>query len=187
MSKKYNKKDIGQKIKIIRLKKGMTLEEFGKLFNTSKGIVSRWENGISTPTPERLKKIAELGGVSVAYITGVSDYKGVDEYWEEVAKTNILEADILNAVDTIGEKRLTDVYLFFEKELRKEYLKTISDNKKYQIDEYIKTGLKNIKTMLWELPDNIVKLLLYWSLLDENDRTHLFEIVKSLSNKTIDN
>lgn len=78
MSKKYNKKDIGQKIKIIRLKKGMTLEEFGKLFNTSKGIISRWENGISTPTPERLKKIAELGGVSVAYITGISDYP-IDE------------------------------------------------------------------------------------------------------------
>lgn len=78
MSKKYNKKDIGQKIKIIRLKKGMTLEEFGKLFDTSKGIISRWENGISTPTPERLKKIAELGGVSVAYITGISDYP-IDE------------------------------------------------------------------------------------------------------------
>lgn len=68
MYKKYNKKDVGQRIKIIRLKKGMTLEEFGKLFNTSKGIISRWENGISIPNPERLKKIAELGGISIDYL-----------------------------------------------------------------------------------------------------------------------
>lgn len=68
MSKKYNKKDVGQRIKLIRLERGMTLEEFGKLFNTSKGIISRWENGISIPNPERLKKIAEFGDVSIEYL-----------------------------------------------------------------------------------------------------------------------
>ena len=68
MSKKYNKKDIGQRIKLIRLEKGLTLEEFGRLFDTSKGIISRWENGISIPNPERLKKIAELGDISIDYL-----------------------------------------------------------------------------------------------------------------------
>lgn len=65
MVKKIDKKAVGQRIKEIRLKKGMTLEEFGGLFNAGKGLVSRWENGLSTPTPDRLKQIAKVGDRTV--------------------------------------------------------------------------------------------------------------------------
>lgn len=109
MSKKYNKKDIGQKIKIIRLKKGMTLEEFGKLFNTSKGIISRWENGISTPTPERLKKIAELGGVSVAYMMGLTDDKSIKT--AIVPQEEIEKGIELFNIDFINFLKYHDLYL----------------------------------------------------------------------------
>lgn len=61
-------KTIGERIRLIRLSKGMTLEEFGKLFNTSKGVVSRWENDKGLLRPERLKKLAEISGKSVEYI-----------------------------------------------------------------------------------------------------------------------
>ena len=63
-----NKVDIGQRIKSIRTKKGMTLEEFGALFSAGKGLVSRWERGISTPNPERIKAISKVGDTSVEYI-----------------------------------------------------------------------------------------------------------------------
>lgn len=63
--KNYYKKVIGERIKDIRLNKGMTLEEFGKLFNASKSIVYRWENGTSFPNPERLKAIAKIGDTTV--------------------------------------------------------------------------------------------------------------------------
>lgn len=63
-----NKAQLGQRIKSIRLEKGLTLEEFGNLFSTSKSIVSRWENGISSPNPERLKLIAKLGNMSVSQL-----------------------------------------------------------------------------------------------------------------------
>lgn len=33
--------DLGQKIKELRMDKGLTMEEFGKLFDASKSIVSR--------------------------------------------------------------------------------------------------------------------------------------------------
>ena len=60
-----DKKVIGEKIKGIRLNKGMTLEEFGKLFNAGKSNVRKWEVGSSLPNPERLKAIAKLGGITV--------------------------------------------------------------------------------------------------------------------------
>lgn len=62
---KKNNTQIGARIKSIRLNKGMTLEEFGKLFTASKSNVSKWENGSSIPNAERLKAIAKLGDVTV--------------------------------------------------------------------------------------------------------------------------
>lgn len=59
--------NLGQKIRNIRKTKGLTMEEFGKLFSppASKGVVSNWENNYNRPNNERLKKIAEFGGISV--------------------------------------------------------------------------------------------------------------------------
>lgn len=64
---------IGQRIKNIRLSRGMTLEEFGVLFSAGKGLVSRWERGISTPNPKRLKNIAEFANISIEELVSPSD------------------------------------------------------------------------------------------------------------------
>lgn len=69
-----DKKAIGQKINEIRLNRGMTLEEFGKIFGATKGNVLKWENGTSLPNKSRLKKIADLTGVSVSEF--VSNHTG---------------------------------------------------------------------------------------------------------------
>ena len=61
----YDKKAIGARIRNIRLNKGMTLEEFGSLFNASKSIVYRWENGTSIPNAERFKAISKIGDISI--------------------------------------------------------------------------------------------------------------------------
>lgn len=58
--------DLGQKIKELRMNKGLTMEEFGKLFDASKSIVSRWERDISVPNEKRLKHIAKLANKSVS-------------------------------------------------------------------------------------------------------------------------
>lgn len=63
-----NAKEIGYSIKLIRKQLGLTMEEFGKKFDpvASESIVSRWESGVSIPNNRRLKKIADLGNVTVA-------------------------------------------------------------------------------------------------------------------------
>lgn len=52
----------GEDIKQTRIKKGLTMKDFGELFNpaASDSIVSRWERGISEPNAERMKKIIEI-------------------------------------------------------------------------------------------------------------------------------
>lgn len=60
----------GERIKNIRLELGLTMEAFGKLLDTNKSAVNNWEKGYNQPNKERLKKIAELGGISVVELLG---------------------------------------------------------------------------------------------------------------------
>lgn len=63
-------RDLSQRIKEIRLNLGKSQEDFGKMFDpvAPKSAVSRWEHGKNAPNKSRLKRIAELGGVSVEYL-----------------------------------------------------------------------------------------------------------------------
>lgn len=58
---------MGQRIRAIRKAKGLSMEDFGKLFDppASKGVVSNWENNYNKPNNERVKKISEIGNISV--------------------------------------------------------------------------------------------------------------------------
>lgn len=71
-----NKKEIANRIKSIRLTLGLTMEEFGKKLDTSKGAVNNWEKEKSLPNNERLKRIAELGNISVNELL----YGSLDSY-----------------------------------------------------------------------------------------------------------
>lgn len=63
-------KNIGNKIKLIRLSLGESMEAFGARFNTSKGTVNNWEKNRNLPNKRNLKLIADLGNISVAELLG---------------------------------------------------------------------------------------------------------------------
>ena len=67
-------KRLGERIKKIRKEQGMSQLEFSKAIGATKSAVSNWENGYNAPNNERLKIIAEIGGVSVETLF----YGGVD-------------------------------------------------------------------------------------------------------------
>lgn len=93
-------KAIGERIKSIRLKRGLTTEKFAKKFEEqppSKGTVSKWENGHYLPNNDRLKTIAELGETTVEYII----YGSLDDYARSLI--NELEKE-LNEDDSITDK-----------------------------------------------------------------------------------
>lgn len=70
-----DKKAVGHRIEFIRKEKGMTLEEFGNLFNATKGNVSLWQKGSSLPSNERLVQIAKISGRTVEQILYGFDYE----------------------------------------------------------------------------------------------------------------
>lgn len=66
----YDPQKVGKRIKMLRISKGMTMNEFGNLIdsNVKSGTVTNWESGKNAPNKKRLKRIADLCGVSVDFL-----------------------------------------------------------------------------------------------------------------------
>jgi transcriptional regulator with XRE-family HTH domain len=58
------------RIKIARLKKGLTIEELAEKVGVSAPVISKFENNHRIPKLNNLRKLAESLGVSVAYLGG---------------------------------------------------------------------------------------------------------------------
>lgn len=81
---------LGQRIKNIRKNSGLTQEDFGEKFGASKGNVSMWESGKVEPSPERLKAIADFGGLSVNELyTGDNSQQIFEVIYEYAKKVNM--------------------------------------------------------------------------------------------------
>lgn len=52
------------KLKVLRVKKGMSQSDLAKALGTTQMTVSAWETGRSTPRPPMMQKIADYFGVS---------------------------------------------------------------------------------------------------------------------------
>lgn len=75
-----NKKDVGLRIKKIRLTHNYTMESFGKLIGAPKSAVNNWEKGRNLPSSERLEKIAILANTNVESIIFGSFAEQVNDY-----------------------------------------------------------------------------------------------------------
>ena len=69
----------GNRIKSLRNENGMMQKELAKIlkerygFDTPTTTLSRWENGKQEPEVSKLKAIAEIFGVTIDYVAGISD------------------------------------------------------------------------------------------------------------------
>lgn len=68
--------ETGQRIRISRKEKGLSMEELGQKLTppASKGAVSNWENGYNLPNNNRLKQLSDILGVSTTYLLNGDKY-----------------------------------------------------------------------------------------------------------------
>ncbi|MFP4931957.1 helix-turn-helix domain-containing protein [Staphylococcus coagulans] len=145
------KKKIGKKINRIRVNMGLSMNEFGKRIDkdspVKSGVVSNWENGIQLPNKKRLKRIADLGGISVenllnaqlvSYTDLEKNIKSKDiEYLIKENFTHLFQSELslLNSRYNVNfHKVLTLIDLLLDEdtlnleELIEEIYKSISEN-----------------------------------------------------------
>lgn len=122
-----NNIEVGNRIKSIRLDQGETMEEFGKVFNTSKGTVNNWEKGRNLPNKENLLKIARIGGMTVSQLlygeAGGSHYnwEAVEELFKKIFNGASIDKPALQRTQAVVDKAfflnfgiedIVNIYLF---------------------------------------------------------------------------
>ncbi len=59
---------LNERLKNLRLAKGLTLQQVGDVFGISKASIFSWESGKSHPDHKRLEKLSALLGCSVQFL-----------------------------------------------------------------------------------------------------------------------
>ena len=62
-----------ERLKELRLEKGVGQIELSKAINVSKGIISLWENGLREPKLSNLIALAQFFEVSMDYLVGLEN------------------------------------------------------------------------------------------------------------------
>ena len=65
---KPNKKEVGKRIRAIRLRLNITFTEFGEKLGVPKSTVNSWIRGLALPPKEKLTQLALMGGTSINWI-----------------------------------------------------------------------------------------------------------------------
>lgn len=96
--------NLGERLKNLRLAKGLTQEDVAKKANITRSTISNYENGRRTPHLKDLQKLSKIFNVGLEYF-GVST---IDEIFELIARART----IFNSSDVATETK-EDLYLEF--------------------------------------------------------------------------
>lgn len=141
-----DKQNLSERIKEIRFKLGKSQEEFGLLFEppAPKSAVSRWEHG-GKPNKKRIKRIAEIGNVSVDYLLNGSITQTVAESRSEYEK--LLDKATNNKLTSNDKKRINELKLETSSMWRKiaQPMETEEDENDAYIYEFINFKSKDLQ------------------------------------------
>lgn len=85
--------EIGNRIKELRIAKGMTQKDLADLFFVTPQAVSRWESNDTEPSVEMIGKLAEHFGVSIDYLFGLEVEQGYPEKVETTEQPKKMETE----------------------------------------------------------------------------------------------
>ena len=75
------KMSMGKRILELRMKKGMTQEEVGKIVGVQKAAVQKWENGITKNLKrDAIEKLSNFFGVTPSYLMAMTDIPNATAY-----------------------------------------------------------------------------------------------------------
>ena len=101
-----NEKLFPERLKELRIKKGITLEELAKNIGTTKTTLSRYENGERSPKLQLVGLLANYFQVDMAWLSGQSVYKNT--------------LNILPVYNQLESPRQQKVYDFAESQLKEQ-------------------------------------------------------------------
>lgn len=98
-----------ERLKELRLEKGLSQQQLARQIETTQSNIGRWENGINEPSASQLIKLADYFGCTIDFLVGREDDFGVkkDDFNQRVKTKN--DATFFRLYDRLGDsaKRIT--------------------------------------------------------------------------------
>ncbi|WP_303060346.1 helix-turn-helix domain-containing protein [Veillonella magna] len=127
---------LGQKLKNLRTRKGLSLDELTNELNSlynlnlSKGSISRWENDLREPTNSKLSAYSKYFGVSLDWLLGIDSQAGyyTDPETAELAEKFRNNSDLrvlFQASADLSPEKMREAY---------NYIKFLRDQEKSEAD-----------------------------------------------------
>ena len=83
--------DMAKRIKDLRLEKGLTLEQVGKIVGVGRSTVRKWETGmIANMKRDKIASLSKALGVSPSYLLGYTDERTLQPTKEENELINLI-------------------------------------------------------------------------------------------------
>ncbi len=98
---------LNERIRALRLAKGLTLQQVGDVFGISRASVSNWEAGHAHPDPRKIERLAKLFDTSVQFLLS-GKHTHSPNHFESIFQSVpfVSFADILNEPTSIEELRI---------------------------------------------------------------------------------
>lgn len=103
--------ELGELIAELRMDKGLSQKELGKLVNKSDSAICNYEKGVHVPDIETISKIADCFDVSIDYLLKRTKFKYSINYLNNHLSSDFTLGDLLNTtikLDSANRKRLVD-------------------------------------------------------------------------------
>lgn len=83
---------LSEKLYSLRRKQGLSQEVLAEKLDCSRQVISKWENGTTTPDAEMLQKYSELFGVSIDYLVkeDIEKPTSVQQTWKNDGNKKLL-------------------------------------------------------------------------------------------------
>lgn len=92
MMKNIDKKAVGERIREIRLRQGLTLAAFGEQFCAKKSNVQKWETGFTLPSKKRMVKMCKIANITLNELLYGFNFNLYDEVEKLSKKEKLLLA-----------------------------------------------------------------------------------------------
>ena len=124
---------MGERIRELRIKKNMSMDDLGKLIGTQRQAIMKYEKGIVENIPRKtIEKLARIFGVTPAYLMCFEEYNEIKE--DVSVKVN----ELVQGVYGIETLKLIDSFTRLNEEGKIKvlsYIKDLNEVEKYKAKE----------------------------------------------------
>lgn len=91
-------RELGARLAALREEKGLTQKKLASLLNMSGGTISNYENGVHSPDPSTLCRLADFYSVTTDYLLGRTNYRYAPNVLKEYVATDYTIQDMVNTL-----------------------------------------------------------------------------------------